>query len=89
MSIRIVEEHGFFYNATERDAQKRKLLRYMENGGVVTQRLASQLFDCDRLPSRVHELRQAGVPILDDWEYKYDTKGRVIKKWKKYWIARQ
>lgn len=74
---------------TEREAQTSQLLRYMENGGVVTQRIASQLFDCDRLPSRVYDLRQSGVPVLDEWDYKYNTKGKVVKKWKKYWIARQ
>ena len=75
---------------TEREAQTRKLLRYMMNGGVVTQRTASDLFDCERLGARVWDLRHLhGIPVLDDWDYKYDANGKVVKKWKKYWLARQ
>lgn len=72
---------------TEREAQTRKILRYMEAGNAITQRIASQEFDCERLGARIYDLRHDGVPVQDEWEYKLDNKGKVVKKWKKYWIA--
>lgn len=72
---------------TEREAQKRKILRYMEAGNAITQRIASREFDCDRLGARIYDLRHDGVPVQDGWEYKLDSNGKVVKKWKRYWIA--
>lgn len=69
------------------EAQTRAIQRYMEAGNKITQRIASREFDCDRLGARIWDLRNAGVPVLDEWEYHRDEKGRVVKKWKKYWIA--
>ena len=69
------------------EAQTRAIQRYMEAGHKITQRIASREFDCDRLGARIWDLRNAGVPALDEWEYRRDEKGRVVKKWKKYWIA--
>lgn len=74
---------------TEREAQTRQILRFMEAGNIVTQRIASREFDCDRLGARIWDLKHAGVPVQDDWEYKLDENGKVVKKWKKYWIAAQ
>lgn len=73
---------------TEREAQTRKILRYMEAGNAITQRIASREFDCSRLGARIYDLRHAGVPVLDEWEYKLDKNGKVVKKWKRYWIAK-
>lgn len=72
---------------TEREAQTRKILRYMEDGNAITQRIASHEFDCDRLGARIWDLRHEGVPVQDEYEYKLDENGKVRKKWKKYWIA--
>lgn len=69
------------------EAQTRAIQRYMEAGNKITQRIASREFDCDRLGARIWDLRNAGVPVLGEWEYRRDEKGRVVKKWKKYWIA--
>lgn len=74
---------------TEREAQTQKLLRYMEAGNAVTQRIASREFDCDRLGARIWDLKHSGVPVQSEFEYKLDESGKVIKKWKKYWIAKQ
>ena len=73
---------------TEREAQTAKILRYMEAGNIITQRIASREFDCDRLGARIWDLKHDGVPVQDEFEYKLDENGKVIKKWKKYWIAR-
>ncbi len=71
-----------------RNAQTRAIQRYMEAGNRITQRIASREFDCDRLGARIWDLRNAGVPVLDEWEYKLDESGKVVKKWKTYFIGR-
>ena len=71
---------------TETDNQKRRIFDYMLDGNTITPREASKLFDCDRLPARIYDLRHDGVPIESKFEYKYNDKGRIVKKWKKYWI---
>lgn len=74
---------------TEREAQTKQILRHMEAGNSITGLEALDKFKCMRLPARVADLRSAGVPVQDGWEYEYDIHGKVVKKWKKYWIARQ
>lgn len=73
---------------TEREAQTKQILRYMEAGNAITQRIASREFDCDRLWARIWDLKKDGVPVQDGWEYKLDKEGKVVKKWKRYWIAK-
>lgn len=73
---------------TERDAQTRQILRFMEEGNAITGRLAFISFGCMRLPARIADLKAAGIPVIDEWEYEYDERGKVIRKWKKYWIKR-
>ena len=74
---------------TERESQTRQLQQYMETGKPITGLEALTLFGCIRLAARVADLKQAGVPVMDEWEFKLDQNGKVVKKWKKYWIARQ
>ena len=74
---------------TEREAQKRKILLYLEAGNSITDSIARDLFDCSRCGARIYDLRKDGVKVQDDWEYKLDEKGKVVKKWKRYWIAKQ
>jgi hypothetical protein len=70
-----------------REAQKAQILRYMQDVGPITQRIASREFDCDRLGARIWDLKHEGVPVLDEFEYKLDENGKVVKKWKKYFLA--
>ena len=72
---------------TTMEAQTKQILRYMEDGNSITDAIARDLFSCSRLSGRIYDLRHDGVPILDDFEYKLDERGKVVKKWKKYWIA--
>lgn len=72
-----------------REAQTQQILRFMEAGNEITQRIASREFDCDRLGARIWDLKQSGVPVEDAFEYKLDESGKVVKKWKKYWIPRK
>ena len=74
---------------TERETQCRQILRYMEDVGPITQMIATREFECIRLPSRIFDLREAGYPVQDDWEYKLNESGKVVKKWKKYFLPRQ
>ena len=73
---------------TETENQKRRIYDYMLAGNEITQRLASELFDCDRLGARIWDLRHDGVSVQSEFEYRLDEKGKVVKKWKKYWIPR-
>lgn len=73
---------------TETENQKRLIYDYMLAGNTITPREASKLFDCDRLPARIYDLKHDGVPVQSEFEYKLDEKGKVVKKWKKYWIPR-
>jgi hypothetical protein len=59
----------------------------MLSGNKITQVLATDLFKCTRLGARIFDLRHDGVPVLDDWEYELDENGKVVKKWKKYFLA--
>lgn len=68
--------------------QNTELLEYMADGKRVSGLDALQALGCFRLPARIAELKEAGVPVKSEWEYSYDEKGRVLKKWKVYWIPR-
>jgi hypothetical protein len=70
-----------------REAQNKQILRHMEAGNSITGLEAITLFHCMRLPARVGDLRRSGVPVLDDWEYEINENGKVVKKWKKYFLA--
>lgn len=72
---------------TTKESQTRKIRIYMEAGNSITGIEALEKFDCMRLPARVSDMRRDGVPVVDDWEYELDENGKVVKKWKKYWIA--
>lgn len=72
---------------TTTESQERQLQQYMEAGNTVTGLEALNLFGCMRLPARVADMKRNGVPVQDDWEYELDENGKVVKKWKKYWIA--
>ncbi len=71
-----------------KEIQKAKILRFMEAGNSITDAIARDLFECSRLGARIWDLRHDGVPVQDEFEYKFDNNGKVVKKWKKYWIAR-
>jgi hypothetical protein len=73
---------------TATENQKRRIYDFMAAGNEITQRIASEEFDCDRLGARIWELKQEGVPVQSEFEYKLDENGKVVKKWKKYWIPR-
>lgn len=38
---------------------------------------------------RIRDLREQGYPIGDKWEHKTDERGKVVKKWKRYFLPRE
>ena len=44
-------------------SQKRRILEYLKTGKTLTNREAQRLFECDRAPARIKELRNIGYPI--------------------------
>lgn len=35
---------------------------------------------------RVRDLREKGYPVGDVWEYQLDERGKIVKKWKRYFL---
>lgn len=71
---------------TERENQCKQILSFISEGKSITQQVAVKEFGCYRLGARVWDLRNAGFPIGDEWEYQTDNKGKVLKKWKRYYL---
>ncbi len=68
-------------NKPTTDSQNRAILAYLKSGKRLTQLLALDLFGCMRLPSRIHDLKKAGIVIKDQFITLANNK-RV----KEYWI---
>lgn len=63
------------------DSQNRAILAYLKSGKRLTQLIALDLFGCMRLPSRIHDIKKAGIDIKDQFITLANNK-RV----KEYWI---
>ena len=50
-------------NISTSASQKRRILEYLKTGKTLTNRQAQKLFECDRCPARIKELRTGGYPI--------------------------
>ena len=72
-----------------KEAQTRLILRHMEAGEEITGMEAYELYNCMRLPARIADLKKSGVSINSCFDYELDERGKVVKKWKKYWIAQR
>lgn len=68
-------------NKGSTDSQNRAILAYLRSGKRLTQILALELFGCMRLPSRIHDLKKAGITIKDQYIKLVNNK-RV----KEYWL---
>ncbi|MCK5128125.1 MAG: hypothetical protein KAR42_17850 [candidate division Zixibacteria bacterium] len=51
---------------THRKSQNQKIRRHLINGYTITQREASRLYGCDRLASRINDLRNGrfGIELM-------------------------
>lgn len=68
-------------NQKDRIAQNKAILSYLRGGNKLTQLLALEMFGCMRLPSRIHDLKKAGIEIKD--RFITLTSGKRVKE---YWI---
>lgn len=68
-------------NVLTTESQNRAILAYLKSGKRITQLLAIDLFGCMRLPSRIHDLKKAGVAIQSQF-IKLTSNKRV----KEYWL---
>ncbi|SFI83823.1 helix-turn-helix domain-containing protein [Albimonas pacifica] len=46
--------------------QRAQIRAHLEAGNSITPRQAQDLFGCDRLAARIHELKGEGLPILSE-----------------------
>lgn len=53
-------------NKTTSRAQKRAILKHLEEGKTITAAQAMRLFRCERLAARIRELRQDGYNIITE-----------------------
>lgn len=68
-------------NQPTTESQNRAILAYLRSGKRLTQLIALDLFGCMRLPSRIHDLKKAGIVIKDQF-----IKLANDKRVKEYWL---
>jgi hypothetical protein len=68
------------------EAKEKMILHYMEAGNSITSMEAIEMFKYTRLPARICDFKKAGISVQDDWEYDFDERGKVVTKWKRYYI---
>lgn len=68
-------------NQPTTESQNRAILGYLRSGKRLTQLIALDLFGCMRLPSRIHDLKKAGIVIKDQF-----IKLANDKRVKEYWL---
>lgn len=67
--------------------QCEQVLNHIRERGRITDVEAFTRFKIRRLSARIWDIRhKMGIDIKDSWEYKYDNKGKVIEKYKAYFI---
>ena len=67
--------------------QCEQIIDYIKQNGSITGREASHNLGIERLAARIADLKERGVPICKQTQYKRDESGKVIKKWARYWIS--
>lgn len=71
----------------ESSTKRQRILDYLKkNPRGLTGMDMVQLFGSLNYKNDIFVLRGKGVPIADEWERKYDEKGREIMRWKRYYI---
>lgn len=72
------------------DSQRRQVLRHlMKHAEGLTGLEMVTLYGALNYKNVVFELRNAGVPIAGEWEYRYDMEGREERRWMRYYIPRE
>ena len=70
------------------DSQCNMIAEYLKSGKSITPMEALRKFDCMRLASRIHDLKERGMKITGSMVYDTDDEGNN-KKWKVYWLDDQ
>lgn len=69
-------------------SQNKAILEYLKRHPLgMTGLEMFQLYGALSYTRRITDLRQAGNQIDSMWEYKLDEKGKVVKKWKRYYFV--
>jgi hypothetical protein len=66
-------------NATSSASQCAMIKDWLEQGNTIDGMVALNLFGCFRLPSRIHDLRDRGMNIVDRW--KITSTGKRVKEY--------
>lgn len=66
--------------------QNQAILDYMRDHGAISPHEAFAQLGIMRLAARIHDLRESGVAIKDQMVSKTDSAGKVVKRWKEYWV---
>ena len=63
------------------------IVDYMKHTGPITSRGAMLNLGVGRLASRIGEMKELGYDVRDKMVYQRDKDGKLVKKWKEYWLA--
>lgn len=66
-------------------AQTDAILDWMEKHGSIDQLTATLELGCTRLAARISDLKEAGIPIADE----YRTNPNTGKRFKSYWLKKE
>jgi len=71
------------------NSQNKAILRELKRNPMgMTGMDMINMFGAMSYTRRIRDLREAGEPIDSQWIYKYDEKGKVVKRWKRYyWVG--
>lgn len=69
------------------ESQKASVLNYMRRHpyGLTGMDMVT-LFGALNYKNVIFELRESGVPIAGEWVIKYDTTGKEVKRWMRYYL---
>ena len=66
-----------------REAQNKRLLRFLLRGHSISHRRADYILDITRLAARIRDLKDIGIKFEDKMEYVGDI------KFKRYWLPKK
>ena len=68
--------------------QCKRILDYLENNPFITAKIARDLFRCERLASRINDLKRRGIPITRKIITYVDDEGQHIR-YAMYWLKKE
>lgn len=86
MSLENSSDAATFEVFANSDSQNRQILEYLSNGGVIDPHKARELFSCERLASRICDLRQMGFDIIT-YKMEYTDRRGKKRRYARYALA--